>query len=100
MGQGVVWYTGQFYAMSFIEKTMNVNVDQVRTIMLWSLCLGTPFFLLFGWLSDKVGRKWIMLIGMLIAVCSYRFIYTQMYSKADVKTKTEVVEKTVKNAER
>ena len=99
MGQGVVWYTGQFYAMSFIEKTMNVNVDQVRTIMLWSLCLGTPFFLLFGWLSDKIGRKWIMLIGMLIAVCSYRAIYTQMYSKADVKTKTEVAEKTVKNAE-
>ncbi|MFY7964823.1 MAG: MFS transporter [Chitinophagaceae bacterium] len=99
MGQGVVWYTGQFYAMSFIEKTMNVNVDQVRTIMLFSLCLGTPFFLLFGWLSDKVGRKWIMLIGMLIAILSYRSIYTQMYSKADVNTKTEIIEKSTKKAE-
>lgn len=99
MGQGVVWYTGQFYAMSFIEKTMNVDVDQVRTIMLYSLCLGTPFFLLFGWLSDKVGRKWIMLIGMLIAILSYRSIYTQMYSKADIKIKTELVERSTKKAE-
>lgn len=99
MGQGVVWYTGQFYAMSFIEKTMNVNVDQVREIMLWSLCLGTPFFLVFGWLSDKIGRKWIMMLGMLIAVLSYRSIYTSMYTKADIKLKTEVVEKTIKNAE-
>ena len=95
MGQGVVWYTGQFYAMSFIEKTMCVNVDQVRTIMLWSLCLGTPFFLLFGWLSDKIGRKWIMLLGMLIAICSYRPIYTLMYSKADVTTKTAIASKTI-----
>lgn len=85
MGQGVVWYTGQFYAMSFIEKTMHVQVDQVREIMLYSLCLGTPFFLFFGWLSDKIGRKWIMLLGMLLAVLLYRPIYTSMYNKSQVE---------------
>ncbi|MCX6207910.1 MAG: MFS transporter [Bacteroidetes bacterium] len=93
MGQGVVWYTGQFYAMNFIEKIMNVNTDQVREIMLWSLCLGTPFFLFFGWLSDKIGRKWIMLLGMLFAILSYRTIYSNMYDKADIKQKIEVKDK-------
>ncbi|MBK8444020.1 MAG: MFS transporter [Sphingobacteriales bacterium] len=99
MGQGVVWYTGQFYAMSFIEKTMNVNADNVRQIMLWALCLATPFFLVFGWLSDKIGRKWIMMLGMLLAVLSYRTIYSNMYNTTDLKNKSEIAEKTVSLAE-
>src|SRR5690606_11703485 len=90
MGQGVVWYTGQFYAMSFMEKTMNIVKDQVDGIMLLALLFGTPFFLFFGWLSDKVGRKWIMMAGMLIAVLSYRPIYESMYTTVDVAGKQEI----------
>jgi MFS family permease len=90
MGQGVVWYTGQFYAMSFIEKIMNVPKEQVDSIMIWGLCLGTPFFVFFGWLSDKIGRKWIMLAGMLVAILSYRTIYSKMYDTVDIAHKTEL----------
>jgi len=75
MGQGVVWYTGQFYAQSFIENVCKVDFEQSRTILIWSILLATPFFILFGWLSDKIGRKWIMLAGMLLAIISYRPIF-------------------------
>lgn len=88
MGQGVVWYTGQFYAMSFLENTMKVDKVQVDNLMFIALVMGTPLFLLFGWLSDKVGRKWIMLGGMLIALCSYRPIYDKMFQTTNVANKT------------
>jgi MFS family permease len=90
MGQGVIWYTGQFYAMSFIEKTMNVDKEQVDSLMFIALMLGTPFFLVFGWLSDKIGRKWIMMIGMFIAIISYRPIYEKMYQTTNVANKVEL----------
>jgi MFS family permease len=89
MGQGVIWYTGQFYAMSFMEKTMGVEKMQVDNLMFIALILGTPFFLFFGWLSDKVGRKWIMMAGMLIAILAYRPIYEKMYQTTNVAHKTE-----------
>ncbi|OXA81907.1 MFS transporter [Flavobacterium branchiophilum] len=98
MGQGVVWYTGQFYAMSFIEKVMGVS-DQVGDIMMYAILMATPFFVVFGWLSDKIGRKWLMLTGMLIAVVIYRPVYRAMYETSNIKNKTEIVEKTVKLAE-
>jgi len=60
MGQGVVWYTGQFYSMSFMKTVMHLQSDQADTILGIALLLGTPFFVVFGWLSDKIGRKWIM----------------------------------------
>jgi MFS family permease len=72
MGQGVVWYTGQFYAQSFIETVCKIEFVQSRNIMLIAILMATPGFVLFGWLSDKVGRKWIMLTGMLLAVITYR----------------------------
>ena len=87
MGQGVVWYTGQFYAMSFLENTMRVDKEQVDSLMFIALVMGTPLFLLFGWLSDKIGRKWIMLAAMLIAICSYRPIYKKMYQTTNVENK-------------
>ncbi len=71
MGQGVVWYTGQFYAMFFMSITL--KVDWLTTYMLIgaSLIIGTPFFILFGWLSDKIGRRNIILFGCLIAAVTY-----------------------------
>jgi len=104
MGQGVVWYTGQFYALSFIQNTLNIEVAQASKLIMWSLLFGTPFFVIFGSLSDKIGRKWIMLIGMLIAIVSYRHIYTAMYEAGSLKYKvelaanTQVTEKTVADA--
>lgn len=99
MGQGVVWYTGQFYAMSFIEKVCSVDKMQSDTLMAIALLMGTPFFLVFGGLSDKIGRKKIMLAGMLIAVFAYRPIYEKMYQTVSVKNKTEIVASTTKRAE-
>lgn len=86
-GQGVVWYTGQFYALSFIQKTCNVEFVQSYYIIAIALLLGTPLFVYFGWWSDKIGRKVIMMAGLLFAVFLYRPVYKQMYSLADVSKK-------------
>jgi MFS family permease len=90
MGQGVVWYTGQFYAQNFLIKICNLDDVQANTIMMWALILGTPLFVIFGALSDKIGRKGIMLAGMLLAVLCYRPIFDAIYTTADVSHK-EVV---------
>lgn len=84
MGQGVIWYTGQFYAQSFLENTVKLDFIQNREIMLWAIGLATPFFLFFGWLSDKVGRKWIMLSGMLLGVLFYRPIFQTFINDTNV----------------
>ncbi|MCD0464014.1 MFS transporter [Flavobacterium sp. ENC] len=97
MGQGVVWYTGQFYAMSFMKTVMNIDSSQVDGLLGIALLLGTPFFIVFGWLSDKIGRKYIMMGGMLLAILCYRPIYKTMYTTTDVSTKTEIVEKRSQN---
>jgi hypothetical protein len=98
MGQGVIWYTGQFYAMSFMQKVMNIDSEQVDSLMASALFVGTPLFVLFGWLSDKVGRKPIMLIGMFIAIISYRPIYDKMYQLGDFSKKQEITDKATKEA--
>ena len=87
MGQGVIWYTGQFYAMSFMQKVMNIDSAQVDTMMALALFIGTPLFVLFGWLSDKVGRKPIMMIGMFLAIIAYRPIYKTMYNSVKIEDK-------------
>lgn len=99
MGQGVIWYTGQFYAMSYIKTVMFVDSNQVDGLLGIALLLGTPFFVFFGWLSDKVGRKPILLAGMLIAIISYRPIYRAMYASTDTNLKTEMVDKRIASAE-
>ena len=72
MGQGVIWYTGQFYSMSFMQKVMNIESAQVDTMMALALFVATPLFVLFGWLSDKIGRKPIMItfgvLGVLFTI--------------------------------
>ncbi len=94
MGQGVVWYTGQFYAQTFIERTLGVEFEQTRYILIIAILAATPFFLVFGALSDRIGRKPIMLAGMLLAVLTYRPIYQAMHHLAQptfIKT-THIVE--------
>ena len=85
MGQGVIWYTGQFYAQSFLENTCKLEFMQSRGILLWAIAFATPFFLFFGWLSDKIGRKWIMLTGMLLGVIFYRPIFSTFLKDTNVK---------------
>ena len=99
MGQGVVWYTGQFYAMNFMKTVMNIDSSQVDTLLGIALISGTPFFIFFGWLSDKLGRKYIMMSGMLLAILLYRPIYRSMYSTTNVDNKAEIVEKSILHAE-
>lgn len=71
MGQAVVWYTGQFYVLFFLEKMMKVDGATVNVLLAVSLALGTPFFVFFGWLSDKIGRKWIIMAGCALAAITY-----------------------------
>lgn len=92
MGQGVVWYTGQFYAQTFIENICKVNFVDSRNILLIAILFATPCFILFGALSDKVGRKWIMLIGMLLAVVSYRFVYQQFLDYTNIAAKRTMID--------
>ncbi|MEJ8843466.1 MFS transporter [Lacibacter sp. H375] len=91
MGQGVIWYTGQFYAQNFLETRVMIEFGQSRTILLWAILFATPFFVFFGWLSDRIGRKWIMLIGMLLGVLFYRPIYQSFLDSVD-HTKIEFVD--------
>ncbi|ULQ52320.1 MFS transporter [Flavihumibacter fluvii] len=92
MGQGVVWYTGQFYAQSFLENVCKIDFDQSRTILIWAILLATPFFVVFGGWSDKVGRKWIMMAGMFLAVIAYRPIYGKILQLSDTtQTQSAIV---------
>ena len=70
-GQAVVWYTGQFYALFFLEKILRVDGAIANIMIAIALVIGTPFFLFFGWLSDRIGRKKIILAGCLIAAVTY-----------------------------
>jgi MFS family permease len=92
MGQGVVWYTGQFYAQSFIENICKVDFEQSRTILIWAILFATPFFVLFGKWSDQVGRKWIMLIGMLLAIVTYRPLFGKLLAISDQTGKVEMTD--------
>jgi MFS family permease len=70
-GQGVVWYTGMFYELFFLLQTLKLESQAANLIVAFSLIIGTPFFIIFGALSDKVGRKWIIMAGCLIAALTY-----------------------------
>ncbi|WP_035722826.1 MFS transporter [Bradyrhizobium sp. ARR65] len=70
-GEAVVWYGGQFYALFFLTQTLKVPGVPAQIMIVIALALGTPFFVLFGWLSDKIGRKPIILAGFLLAAVTY-----------------------------
>jgi MFS family permease len=99
-GQGVVWYTGQFYALFFLVGPLKVDYVTAYLIIAMTLLIGTPFFLVFGWLSDKIGRKWIILVGCLLAIFTYFPLFKMLtetvnpqlaayHEKASVTVKTD-----------
>jgi MFS family permease len=92
-GQGVVWYTGQFYALFYLQSILNVNTTSANYIVAIALLLGMPFFVFFGWLSDRLGRKWIILAGCLLAVLTYFPIYKAMQSAAGSNVVTATSQK-------
>ena len=77
-GQGIVWYTGQFYALSFLQSVMKVDIVKASTIVAIAILFGMPFFTVFGALSDKIGRLKIMMAGNLLAAATYWWIYPTM----------------------
>ena len=83
MGQGVVWYTGQFYALFFLQSILKVDGYTANLLIAWSLLLGTGFFIVFGALSDKIGRKPIILAGCLIAALTFFPIFRMISSNAN-----------------
>ncbi len=70
-GEAVVWYGGQFYALFFLTQTLKVPGVTAQILIVIALTLGTPFFIIFGWLSDRIGRKPIILAGFLLAALTY-----------------------------
>ncbi|MFD1333574.1 MFS transporter [Methylopila musalis] len=82
-GQGVVWYTGQFYALFFLQSILKVDGYTANLLIAWSLLFGTGFFVFFGILSDRIGRKPIILGGCLIAAVSYFTLFQQITTLAN-----------------
>jgi Sugar (and other) transporter len=82
-GQAVVWYTGQFYALFFLQSIVKVDPKTANLMIAGSLILGTPFFIFFGWLSDKIGRKPIIMAGCLIAALSYFTLFPALMHYAN-----------------
>jgi MFS family permease len=83
MGQAVVWYTGQFYALFFLGSVLKVDGFTTNMLIAWSLVLGSGGFVLFGWLSDKIGRKPIIIGGMLLAAVTYFPLFKLMSHEAN-----------------
>ena len=81
-GQGVIWYTGQFYALFYLQTVLKINARTGYIIVAIALLLAMPFFTLFGALSDRVGRKWLMMAACLLSIVSYIPIYKQMQAAA------------------
>ena len=92
-GQGVVWYTGQFYALFYLQTILKVNTTSANYIVAIALLMGMPFFVFFGALSDRFGRKKIMMFGCIVAAISYLPIYRAMQAAAGSNIETAVSQK-------
>jgi MFS family permease len=92
-GQGVVWYTGQFYALFYLQTVLKVNTTSANYIVAIALLMGMPFFIFFGGLSDRFGRKKIMMFGCILAAISYLPIYKAMQRSAGSNIATAVSQK-------
>jgi Sugar (and other) transporter len=82
-GQAVVWYSGQFYALFFLSSIVKVDPKTANILIAISLIIGTPFFIFFGWLSDKIGRKMIIMAGCLLAVLTYFTVFPMLMHYAN-----------------
>jgi MFS family permease len=89
-GQGVVWYTGQFYALFYLQTILKVNPTSANYIVAIALLMGMPFFVFFGALSDRFGRKKIMMFGCIVAAISYLPIYKAMQAVAGSNVVTAI----------
>ncbi len=89
-GQGVVWYTGQFYALFYLQTVLRVNARSAQYIVAIALLFAMPLFVFMGALSDRIGRKWIMMAGCLLAAVSYMPIYVAMQRAAGSNVVTAV----------
>src|ERR1700723_4161969 len=87
-GEAVVWYGGQFYALFFLTQTIKVPGVPGQIMIVIALALGTPGFVIFGWLSDKIGRKPIILAGFLLAALTYFPIFKAITHYANPKLET------------
>ena len=83
-GQAVVWYQGQFQALNFLTVYLKTPYQTAYTILMLALVFGTPLFLFFGWLSDRIGRKPIILGGCALAAIAYVPIYQAMVANANI----------------
>ncbi len=82
-GQGVVWYTGQFQVLFFLQNALKVDFQITYILLAIGLALATPFFIFFGWLSDKIGRKWIMMAGCLLGALTYFPLFNMLSEAAN-----------------
>ena len=98
-GQGVVWYTGQFYALFYLQTVLKVNRQSAQYIIAIALLFAMPFFVAMGALSDRIGRKWIMMAGCLLAALSYMPIYHAMQRAAGSEVVTASSQKNLVTGE-
>jgi MFS family permease len=97
MGQGVVFYAGECYTQTFLQDVCHLDFDQTKTMLLLAILAATPFFILFGAWSDKIGRKWIMMAGMLLAIATYPLLFRGLLTipgtqgRAEFTTEKEIL---------
>jgi len=84
-GMGATYFTGQFYVMIFMQQAAKIDLHTVSILMSVGLLIGAPSFVFFGWLSDKVGRKWLMMLGLLLSALLYRPMFSDLLNAANPK---------------